>query len=64
MLCGCTLSDDPGLSKAACVPQPSQVRCGLQIMALTKAFFSGSSHQGAHEHIGDSACSLASRVGW
>ena len=64
MLCGCTSSDDPGLSKASCLPQWSRVCRGLQILALTKAHLHDSSHQGAHEHIGDSVCSLAGRVGW
>lgn len=48
LLCECTLSDDPGLSKSACLSQSSRGLCGLQILALTKAYFSGSSHQGAH----------------
>ena len=58
MLCGCTSSDDPGLS------QSSQVHCGLQILVSTTAYFSGSSHGGAHEDISDSGCSLDTRVCW
>lgn len=58
MLRGCTSSDDPGLSKASCLSQWTRVRRGLQILALTKAHLHDSSYQGAHEHIGDSACSL------
>lgn len=58
MLRGCTSSGDPGLSKASCLSQWTRVRRGLQILALTKAHLHDSSYQGAHEHIGDSACSL------
>lgn len=54
--------DDPCLSEAAS-SSSSRALCGLQILALTKVYFSSSSHQGAHGLIGGSGCSLVVSVG-